>query len=91
MDVTVQEQVGKELTVLIEGADSYDSVLDAFYVGLRADRPHSKGPSVGVSSRIYAQADGSFVLLCYLQPGVTAVEVVTELKFQLKYFARAAS
>jgi hypothetical protein len=90
MDVTVQKQVGEELTVLIEGAESYDAVLDAFYVGLRSHHPDGKGPSVSSDYRLYVESNGSYLLVCYPRAGVGDTEIVSELKFQLRAYARTS-
>lgn len=81
MQVTAHGYAGRFLELLVEGA-SYESVVDAYWLGLKREflgKSYARG-----GAEIVPRADGTVLLRCEPSDGVTGDQIAAELRFQLK-------
>lgn len=88
MQVTAHGHQGKFLELLVEGA-SYESVVDAYWLGLRREflgKSYVRG-----GAEVVRRSDGTVLLRCEPSDGVTDDQIVGELRFQLKNDQRVSA
>jgi hypothetical protein len=83
MDVRISGRQGAKYMFSVDGVDR-DALTDAIMIGLRTNRPNRLGPTIGPDYSLEDRGEGWFLLTCRLAEGVDALEVIKELKFQLK-------